>query len=180
MFARTVVCIYDDQPTHKNQRQSTLHNHTGYTEYMNWEEEQQPENNQTTTITTTENQEQTINENTREQNPTITRIQNEETVDKNRNVTVRKSKQNTTTKTYSIEKQPPPNDINNYPQLNPENQNTEEITVITETEISDLQFMSPSMVTNNRNQKLDSTPETIGTSTLKVNFIPQKQTISRS
>ena len=125
MFGRTVVCIYDNQRTHKNQPKNTYRKPPNYSN-NNSDDEQQPQYNQTTT-TTTENQEQTPNDNTKEQKQTTTKTQNQESIDNNRNVTIRKPKQIRQTETFIIEKQLPPYDTNKFPQLNSQQQNTESV-----------------------------------------------------
>ena len=217
MFGRTVLCIYDNQPTdwpgQRNntnryyRQKKTNHYSTQNERHTNKEnqsesenesenENQQNQQQQKTTITTTneiQQQNQTENQNQKQKETTNSQQQQE-------NITVRKHK-NPSTKQYQINKEPPPKNNENYPEIqetaaakeNDENisqtqqQQQSDTIIIPETQITpeiqtqettQVSFLSPSMVTKNRYQILNSTPETIDIKTPETNEINTTETTS--
>ena len=211
MFGRTVLCIYDNQPTDRpGQRNNTNRyyrqkktnhyptqneRHTNKENQSESENESENENQQNqqqqkpTTTTTNEIQQQNQTENqNQKQNETTNSQQQQE------NITVRKHK-NPSAKQYQINKEPPPKNNENYPEIqetaaakeNDENisqtqqqQQQSDTIIIPETQITpeiktqettQVSFLSPSMVTKNRYQILNSTPETIDIKTPETNEI---------
>ena len=116
------------------------------------------------------------------------------------NMTIRKHKTTSTTQ-YQINKEPPPRTTENYPEIQnataakknkpstseTQQQQQSDITIIPETQIvpetqtqgtTQFSFLSPSMVTKNRYQILNSTPETIDVTTPESNEPNTKETTS--
>ena len=217
MFGRTVLCIYDNQPTDQsrqrnNTKRSYYHrqrttNHyptqnegnTSDDNYSDSENESERENQQKqqqqeTAITTmNENQQQNQAENQdQKQKETMNSQQRE-------NVTIRKHKTTSTTQ-HQINKEPSPKTTENYPEIQkatavkenkpstPQTQQQQtDTTIIPETQIvpqtqtqetTQISFLSPSMVTKNRYQILNSTPETIDIKTPESNEPNIKETTS--
>ena len=116
------------------------------------------------------------------------------------NMTIRKHKTTSTTQ-YQINKEPPPRTTENYQEIQnataakknkpstseTQQQQQSDITIIPETQIvpetqtqgtTQFSFLSPSMVTKNRYQILNSTPETIDVTTPESNEPNTKETTS--
>ena len=208
MFGRTVLCIYDNQPTdqpreknntnrsyYPRQRttnrysttneQNTNNDNQPDSESKNQQEQQQQEPNTTTT-----------NE-TQQQN----QAENREQKQQQKNFTITKAKTTSSTQ-YHINKEPPPKTTDNYPEIQkttptkkenkrstspPQKQTQPELTTIPETQIvsgtqtqeaTQISFLSPSMVTKNRYQIPSSTPETIDVTTPANNEPNNKETTS--
>ena len=109
-------------------------------------------------------------------------------------VTIGKHKTKSTTQ-YQINKEPPPKTTDNYPEIQkatpakenkpstspPQQEEPSDITTIPETqtqETTQFSFVSPSMVTKNRYQIPNSTPETIDVTTPENNKPNTKETAS--
>ena len=116
------------------------------------------------------------------------------------NMTIRKHKTTSTTQ-YQINKEPPPRTTENYPEIQnaaaakknkpstseTQQQQQSDITIIPETQIvpetqtqgtTQFSFLSPLMVTKNRYQILNSTPETIDVTKPESNEPNTKETTS--
>ena len=164
---------------------------------------QDDQNEETSTTIMEKNHQQTNKENQQGQNKEAIATNNivQTQTNNHENITLRKPKLKTLTKKYTIENQALPKNNDNYPKLNKSTNLTEslnanktqppqnhknpipdEITIIPEMQIipetefqesSGLQFSSPSMVTKNRYNILQSTPETIDSSTPNINTCKQ-------
>ena len=215
MFGRTVLCIYDNQPTDQprqrnntnrsycHRQRTTNHYSTqneGNTNNDNQsdsenEKQQQKQQQETNTTTTNETQQQNRAENREQQQQKTTNTQQQQ-----ENVTIRKPKTTSTTQ-YQINKEPPPKTTDNYSEIQkatavkenkrstspPQKQKQSDITTIPETQIvpetqtqetTQFSFLSPSMVTKNRYQIPNYTPETIHVTTPENNKPNTKETVS--
>ena len=135
MFGRTVLCIYDNQPTNQsrlrnNTNRSYYHRHrttnhyptqnegnTNDDNYSDSENENESENQQkqqrqetTTTINNEIQQQNQVENQDQKQKETMNSQQKQE------NVTIRKHKTTSTTQ-YQINKEPPPKTTENYPEI---------------------------------------------------------------
>ena len=222
MFGRTVLCIYDNQPTDQSRqrnntkrsfyhRQRTTNHYPTQNEgnssddnYSDSENESKSENQQkqqqqetaTTTINENEQQNQAENQDQKQKETTNSQQHQE-------NVTIRKHKTTPTTQ-YQINKEPPPKTTENYAEIQKatvvkenkpstpqtqqqQQQQQNDTTIIPETQIvpqtqtqetTQISFHSPSMVTKNRYQILNSPPETIDIATPESNEPNTKETTS--
>ena len=204
MFGRTVLSIYDNQPTDQprgknNTNRSYCPRQRTRNRYSTTNEESTNNDNQPDSESKNQQEPNTKTTNeTQQQNQAENREQKQQ---QQKNVTIRKAKTTSSTQ-YHINKEPPPKTTDNYPEIQkttptkkenkcstspPQKQAQPELTTIPETQIvsgtqtqeaTQISFLSPSMVTKNRYQIPSSTPETIDVTTPANNEPNNKETTS--
>ena len=208
MFGRTVLCIYDNQPTdqprEKNNRNRSYYPRQRTTNRYSTTNEENTNDNQPDSESKNQQEQQQQEPNTTTTNETQQQNQAENREQKQqqqKNFTIRKAKTTSSTQ-YHINKEPPPKTTDNYPEIQkttptkkenkrstspPQKQAQPELTTIPETQIvsgtqtqeaTQISFLSPSMVTKNRYQIPSSTPETIDVTTPANNEPNNKETTS--
>ena len=204
MFERTVLSIYDNQPTDQprgknNTNRSYCPRQRTRNRYSTTNEESTNNDNQPDSESKNQQEPNTKTTNeTQQQNQAENREQKQQ---QQKNFTIRKAKTTSSTQ-YHINKEPPPKTTDNYPEIQkttptkkenkrstspPQKQAQPELTTIPETQIvsgtqtqeaTQISFLSPSMVTKNRYQIPSSTPETIDVTTPANNEPNNKETTS--